>query len=199
MTDLQALLKRFEKSPVIAAVRSLEAGRLAYRSPAAAVFLLNASILDLEQLVGEAHDNDKPVFLHLDLTEGLGRDSAAVRWCIERFHVDGVISTRPNLLKAASDLGAVTIQRLFLMDTPSFEHGIRLLRNDPPDMAEILPGIAPKAIHRLCEALNKPVIAGGLVTEPREVALALQAGALAVSASEPRLWSHTLEANAHRR
>ena len=86
-------------------------------------------------------------------------------------------------------MGALTIQRLFLMDSSSFEHGKRMLRNTPPDMAEVLPGIAPKAIRALCEALNKPVIAGGLVSEPREIALALQAGAAAVSVGDEKLWS----------
>ena len=186
------LIKCLEHSPVIPAVRNREANRLAIESPAAAIFLLNASILELEDLVRDAHAGGKQVFLHLDLTEGLGRDDAAVRWCVERLRVDGVISTRPSLLKAASELGAVTIQRLFLMDSASFEHGVRLLKNTPPDMAEVLPGIAPKAVRQLCQALDKPVIAGGMVTEVREVALALQAGALAVSAGDPKLWSFTL-------
>ena len=44
-------------------------------------------------------------------------------------------------------------------------------------------------IRALCEALNKPVIAGGLVSEPREIALALQAGAAAVSVGDEKLWS----------
>ena len=189
---MQSLIRRLEKCPVIAAVRSREANRQAIESPVAAIFLLNASILELEGLVTDAHAGGKPVFLHMDLAEGLGRDEAAVRWCVEKLKVDGLISTRPSLLKAASEMGAVTIQRLFLMDSASFEHGKRLLKNTPPDMAEVLPGIAPKAIRQLCEALDKPVIAGGLVTEPREIALALQAGALGVSVGDPKLWPYTL-------
>ena len=74
------------------------------------------------------------------------------------------------------------------MDSSSFEHGLRLLRNTPPDMAEVLPGIAPKAIRQLAAALDKPVIAGGMISEPAEVRDALAAGALAVSASEEKLW-----------
>ena len=111
---------------------------------------------------------------------------------METLRADGLISTRPALLKAASELGAITIQRLFLMDSTSFEHGKRMLRNTPPDMAEVLPGIAPKAIRQLCEVLDKPVIAGGLISEPREIALALQSGATAVSVGDEKLWSITL-------
>ena len=180
------------KCPVIAAVRNREANIRAIESPVAAVFLLGSSILELPDMVNEARSAGKRVFIHMDLAEGLGRDDAAVRWCVEKLGVDGVISTKSGLLKTAAELGAITIQRLFLMDSPSFEHGKRLLRNTPPDMAEVLPGIAPKAIRQLCEALDKPVIAGGLVTEPKEIALALQAGALAVSAGDPALWHYTL-------
>ncbi len=189
---MENLTKQLAKCPVIAAVRNKETNRLAIDSPVAAIFLLNTSILELPDMVQDAHAGGKRVFLHLDLAEGLGRDDAAVRWCVDHLHVDGLISTRPSLLKLASELGVLTIQRLFLMDSSSFDHGKRLLKNTPPDMAEVLPGIAPKAIRQLCEALDKPVIAGGLVTEPREIALALQAGALAVSVGRPQLWHYTL-------
>lgn len=189
---MQKLTKQLEKNPVIASVRNRESNRQAIESPVAAIFMLGASIIDLPEMVADAHAGCKRVFLHLDLAEGLGRDEAAVRWCVNQLHVDGLISTRPTLLKLASELGVITIQRLFLMDSTSFEHGKRLLRNTPPDMAEVLPGIAPKAIRQLCETLDKPVIAGGMVTEPHEIALALQAGALAVSASAPSLWHYTL-------
>lgn len=186
---MQELLKRFEKSPVIPSARTPDAVRRACDTSAAAVFLLGGSILTLPDMIRIAHESDKRVFVHLDLAEGLGRDEAAVHWCVENMHADGVISTRPALLKAASELGAITIQRLFLMDSTSFEHGKRMLRNTPPHMAEVLPGIAPKAIRELCEALNKPVIAGGLITEPREIALALQAGASAVSVGDEKMWN----------
>ena len=189
---MENLTRQLLKCPVIAAVRGREALVQALESPVAAVFLLGTSILDLPDMVADARSAGKRVFLHMDLAEGLGRDDAAVRWCVEKLRADGIISIKPGLLKTASELGAITIQRLFLMDSASFEHGKRLLRNTPPDMAEVLPGIAPKAIRQLCEALDKPVIAGGMVTEPREIALALQAGALAVSAGDPALWHFTL-------
>ena len=186
---MHALLKQFEKYPVIPAARSPESVRRAADSNAAVIFLLGGSILTLPDMIRIAHEGGKKAFVHLDLAEGLGRDESAVRWCVERISADGVISTRPSLLKTASELGAITIQRLFLMDSASFDHGKRMLRNTPPDMAEVLPGIAPKAIRELCEALEKPVIAGGLVTEAREIALALQAGAAAVSVGDEQLWN----------
>ena len=186
---MQELLKRFQKHPVIPAARAPESVKRAAETDAAAIFLLGGSILTLPEMIRIAHENDKRAFVHLDLAEGLGRDETAVRWCVERMGADGIISTKPGLLKVASELGAFTIQRLFLMDSTSFEHGKRMLKNTPPHMAEVLPGIAPKAIRQLCEALSKPVIAGGLITEPREIALALQSGASAVSVGDEKLWN----------
>ena len=185
---MQKLVAELERHPVIAAVRSPEKVALACKSPTAAVFLLGGSIFTLPEMVDRIHAAGKCAFLHMDLAEGLGRDEAAVTWCAQQLKVDGLISTRPTLLKKAGELGAITIQRLFLMDSNSFEHGKKLLRNTPPDMAEVLPGIAPKAIRQLSAALDKPVIAGGMISEADEVRTALNAGALAVSVSDERLW-----------
>jgi len=175
--------------PVIAAVRNLEAAQKAAQSNAAAVFILGGSLMTLPDIVHEIHAAGKYAFVHIDLADGLGRDEAAVEWCAASLKADGLISTRPQLLRKASEMGMLTIQRLFLMDSSSFEHGKRLLRNTPPDMAEVLPGIAPKAVRQLCEALDKPVIAGGMITEKSEIIAALDAGALAVSVSDESLWN----------
>lgn len=186
---MKQLVNALTNHPVIAAARTPDAVLRASKSPVAAVFLLGGSIFDLEKMVLTVHDADKYAFLHIDLAEGIGRDEAAVEWCVRNLHIDGLISTRPQLIRKASDMGVVTIQRLFLMDSSSFAHGQRLLKNTPPHMAEVLPGIAPKAVRQLCETLNKPVIAGGMISERSEILEALNAGALAVSVSDERLWN----------
>lgn len=185
---MKQLANALSLHPVIAAARTEDAVARAAESPVAAVFLLGGSIANLKSMVKRVHDGSKYAFLHIDLAEGLGRDDAAVEWCVRELNVDGLISTRPQLIRKASEMGIITIQRLFLMDSSSFAHGQRLLKNTPPDMAEVLPGIAPKAVRQLCAALNKPVIAGGMITERREILEALDAGALAVSVSDERLW-----------
>ncbi len=185
---MKQLANALSLHPVIAAARTEDAVARAAESPVAAVFLLGGSIANLKSMVKRVHDGGKYAFLHIDLAEGLGRDDAAVEWCVRELNVDGLISTRPQLIRKASEMGIITIQRLFLMDSSSFAHGQRLLKNTPPDMAEVLPGIAPKAVRQLCAALNKPVIAGGMITERCEILEALDAGALAVSVSDERLW-----------
>ena len=186
---MNKLAKALSQHHVIAAARTVDAVSRASHSAVAAVFLLGGSIFQLKQMVDTVHAGGKYAFLHIDLAEGIGRDETAVEWCVRELRVDGIISTRPQLIRKASDMGVITIQRLFLLDSSSFAHGQRLLKNTPPDMAEVLPGIAPKAVRQLCAALDKPVIAGGMITERSEIIEALNAGALAVSVSDERLWN----------
>lgn len=175
--------------PVIAAARTAKDAADAARSPVAAVFLLGGSILTLPEMVKALRNAGKYVFVHLDLCDGLGKDDAAVEWCARTLRPDGLISTRSQLLKRAGELNLMTIQRIFLVDSSSLSGGIRHLKANPPDMIEVLPGLVPKAITRLRDTLNLPVIAGGMITEEQEVRQALSAGALAVSSSESALWN----------
>ena len=186
-------LKAVHQRPVIAAARSPEDAAEAAKSRVAAVFLLGGSILTLPEMTQALRCAGKFVFIHLDLCEGLGRDAAAVEWCARTLRPDGLISTRSQLLKAAAGQGMMTNHRLFLMDSSSLNGGIRHLAANPPDLIEVLPGLVPKAITRLRETLEPPVIAGGMVTEEKDVAQALGAGALAVSSSERALWRMGLE------
>ena len=184
----QAFLDAVTQRPVIAAARTKEDVTAAAASPAAAVFLLGGSIMTLPDMVSVLRRANKYVFVHLDLCEGLGRDSAAVDWCAAMLRPDGLISTRSQLLKRAGELNLMTIQRLFLVDSSSLTGGMKHIMTNPPDLIEVLPGLVPKAITLLRETLGLPVIAGGMVTEDRDVEQALSAGALAVSSSRRTLW-----------
>ena len=181
-------LAALEQRPVIAAARAMADVRAAAESRVAAVFLLGGSILTLPDMTAALREAGKYVFIHLDLCEGLGKDAAAVEWCARTLRPAGLISTRSQLLKKAAQQDMMTIHRLFLVDSSSLNGGIRHLTANPPDLIEVLPGLVPKAIAHLKDTLGLPVIAGGMVTEEKDVAQALAAGALAVSSSARALW-----------
>ncbi len=185
---MEDFLARLARRPVIAAVRSAEDLQAALKSLAPAVFLLGGSLMTLPTMVEQVHRVGKYAFVHLDLSDGLGRDNAAVDWCSLALRPDGLISTRPQLLRYAKGQGLMTIQRLFLVDSESLENGMRLIKTAPPDLVEVLPGLVPKAITRLKETLHMPVIAGGMVTEEEDLRRAMAAGASGVSTSERLLW-----------
>lgn len=179
--------------PIIAAVRDSASLEAACRSNANVIFLLGGRLLELEDWVGHAHEHGKRVLLHLDLCEGLGRDAAAVAYCAARIRPDGVISTRAPLIKCADECGLETVQRMFLMDSQSLLSGVKLLKNSPCALVEVLPGLVPKAISFIGAELGRPVIAGGMITTRAEVEQALSAGAVAVSTSCAYLWDEIVE------
>lgn len=57
-----------------------------------------------------------------------------------------------------------------------------------PDAVEILPGLMPKIIKKLCSTVNVPIIAGGLISDKEDVMNALTAGAVAISVTNQRVW-----------
>lgn len=173
---------------VIAAVRDDEGLRRACLSRAGVIFLLGGELLELEKRVAQVRGHGKRVLLHIDLCDGLGRDAAAVDYCARIIRPDGIISTRAPLIKRAAEHGLCTVQRLFLMDSQSLVNGVRLLRGSDCDMVEVLPGLAPKAISFMRCELDRPLIAGGMITTAAEVRQAFAAGAAAVSTSCAELW-----------
>ena len=57
-----------------------------------------------------------------------------------------------------------------------------------PDFIEVLPGVMPRVIKRICASVRTPIIAGGLITDKEDVMAALSAGAIAVSSTNHQVW-----------
>ncbi len=174
-------------SPVIAAVRSPQEFEAALNAPVETVFLLNASLLTLRETVLRAHEKQKYVFVHIDLAEGVGKDSAGVAF-LRKLGIDGVISTRGSMIRLAKECGLQTVQRFFTVDSHSIETAIESIRSVSPDCVELMPGVIPKILHRLCGRVSVPVIAGGLIETKEEIIAAINAGASAVSTGCAALW-----------
>lgn len=172
---------------VIAAVRNEQEMDAAIQARAKLIFCLNPNILTLEETVRKVHDAGKKIFLHMDLAEGVGKDKAGLIY-VKKAGVDGVISTRVNIIKAAKDVGLFCIQRFFIVDSHSIDTTIESVKSSRPDMVEIMPGIISKVICELKAVLNIPVIAGGLIETRQEIEEAARSGATAVSTSRQELW-----------
>ena len=57
-----------------------------------------------------------------------------------------------------------------------------------PDFIEVLPGVMPKVIGKVCKMSKTPIIAGGLISDKESVMAALSAGAIAVSSTNHEVW-----------
>lgn len=187
MTTKQTLTAALLDTPIIAAVKNEEGLQLALQSDCSAIFLLFGSICSIASLVQQVKEHRKMAFIHLDLVDGLSNKDVAVDFIQSNTQADGIISTRPSLIRRGKELGLLTIQRFFIHDSLSYELVLR--QSTHADMIDILPGSIPKTIKRLSGALNRPLIASGLLTDKEDVVNALGAGALAVSTTCPDLWS----------
>jgi glycerol uptake operon antiterminator len=151
------------------------------------VFVLFGDIVNLPHIISRIKDSGKTVFVHIDLIDGLASRDVSVNYIAQNTGADGIISTRPNIVKCAKEYGLLAVQRFFVLDSIAFNN-IEKQISQPADAIEILPGVMPKIIKKLSESVKKPIIAGGLITDREDIVNALNAGAFAVSSSKWDVW-----------
>ena len=174
-----------EDNPIISAVKD-KYFEEAIKSPSNVIFLLGSSIFNIEDRIKKAHKAGKLLFLHIDLAEGIGKDKTGIEYLVE-LGIDGIISTRTNLIKSAKENRLYTVQRFFALDSQGVESIGDMLSSSSPDIIEIMPGVIGKIIEKFVKC-NIPVIAGGLIETKQEVTTALNLGAIAVSTGKKELW-----------
>ena len=179
------LLNRLEDCPIIAAVRE-HTWQQALASPAEVLFCLETNLLTVNQRIQEAHAAGKVVFVHMDLAEGIGRDKTGLQYLAD-CGVDGILSTKAQIVRTAKDLGLLTIQRFFILDSQGLNSAKEMLKVTNPHFIEIMPGVLPKIIRHFAGG-SIPVIAGGLIENKAEITSALSSGATAISTGSPHLW-----------
>ncbi len=182
---MSEIITCLECNPVIAAI-SDDKWQKALESPVQVIFYMSADLLTIDERVKQAHASGKYVMVHLDLATGIGRDRTGIRY-LAKCGVDGVISTKGQLIRWAKEQGLFTIQRFFAVDSSGAESIGEMFRNTNPHLMEIMPGVVTKVIKHYTDS-GMPVIAGGLIQTKSEVTDALSAGATAVSTGKPELW-----------
>ena len=182
MTDLTTRLEHF---PIIAAVQENKF-QAALEAPVDIIFCLEPHLLTIRERTTQAHAAGKLIFVHLAMAAGIGQDKEGMKY-LATYGVDGIISTKGHVIRTAKELGFLTVQRFFALDSQGMSVIQDTLKNNPPHLMEIMPGVIPKAVKRF-SAGPIPVIAGGLIETRQEVTAALSAGALAVSTGCKELW-----------
>lgn len=182
---MSKIISCLEENPVIAAIGD-DKWQQALESPAQVIFYMSANLLTIGEKVFQAHDAGKYILVHLDLAEGIGKDRTGIRF-LAGCGVDGLLSTKGQLIRQAREQGLFTVQRFFAVDSGGTEGIGDVFRNINPHLIEIMPGVVTKVI-RTCAQSGIPVIAGGLLQTKTEVTDALGAGATAISTGCPELW-----------
>jgi glycerol uptake operon antiterminator len=152
------------------------------------IILLETRLSQIESVVRYAKQSGKKVFVHADLVQGLKVDEYGIEYLINNVKVDGIVSTRVNVISLAKKHNVIAIQRLFALDSHVLEHNVRISRKVKPDYIEVLPGIIPGIMEEIHEKTDIPLIAGGLIRTEEDIQSALNNGASAVTTSNRDLW-----------
>lgn len=175
--------------PVIPSIRRREAIPAALASRARAVLVSSGNIFNVCDCCLQLREHGKIVLVHIDLIGGLGRDQAAVRFLKEKAQAQGIVSPSGQVVTAGRKEGLITIHRLFALDSPSLDTGLKVLAQSRADFIEVLPGVALSQVAGVLRRhLTQPLIAAGLIRTVRDVKAALRAGSVAVDTSAEHLW-----------
>lgn len=178
-----------EANPVIAAVKDQEGLETCCRlEEIQVVFILFGNVCTISEIVRKVKEAGKMAVVHIDLIGGLSSKEIAVDFIKDQTEADGIISTKPPMIERGRKLGMFTILRYFLIDSLALANIRQPQHNVKPDMIEILPGLMPGIIRRICKSTKTPIIAGGLIEDKEAVMAALSAGAIAVSTTNPGVW-----------
>ena len=177
-----------ENTPIIPAVKDEESLEVCLKSDSSVIFILFGDICSIADIVERIKEKGKLAMVHMDLIAGLGSKEVSVDYIKKRTRADGIITTKPILVKRAKELGLAAVLRFFIIDSMALANLSRQTREARPDCIEVLPGVMPKVIRNITKENKIPLIAGGLISDKEDVCNALDAGAVAVSSTNTKIW-----------
>ena len=181
-----------EANPVIAAVKS-DAGLQAAveMEEIQVIFVLYGDVCTIPEILERIKAAGKKAMVHIDLIAGLSAKEISVEFIARQTRADGIITTKPALVRRAKELGIFAVLRFFVIDSLALKNIENLemqCGTSRPDFIEVLPGVMPKVLGRIAKVSRIPMIAGGLITEKEDVIAALSVGASAVSSTNQDVW-----------
>ena len=171
---MRKIMEELEDCPVIAAVKDEKGLEECLNMDVGMVFVLYGTVCTIGEIVKRIKDQGKIAVVHIDLIQGLSGKDAAVEFLKTYTRADGIITTKPALIKCAKELGMFTVLRFFVIDSMAYD--------------KILPGLMPRVIERIKKSVRCQVIAGGLISEKEDIVAALKAGAVAISTTDKNVW-----------
>ena len=178
-----------EENPIIAAVKNMDDLKICCSlEDIRVVFILFGDVCSIREIVQQIKDSGKVAMVHVDLISGLSSKEIVVDFIRKNTEADGIISTKAALIKRGKELKMFTVLRYFLLDSMAYENIRQQQHAVKPDYIEVLPGVMPKVIGKICKDLPVPVIAGGMIREKEDVMALLKVGVTSVSSTNPEIW-----------
>lgn len=101
-----------DANPVIAAVKDMDGvKKCCEREEIKIVFILFGDVCSICRIVEELKAHGKVAMVHMDLVSGLSGKEVAVDFIKKNTRADGIISTKPALIKRARELDLYTTLR----------------------------------------------------------------------------------------
>lgn len=188
----QEFYEAVEANPVIAAVKN-DAGLQAAveMEEIQVIFVLYGDVCTIPEILERIKAAGKKAMVHIDLIAGLSAKEISVEFIARQTRADGIITTKPALVRRAKELGIFAVLRFFVIDSLALKNIENLemqCGTSRPYFIEVLPGVMPKVLGRIAKVSRIPMIAGGLITEKEDVIAALSVGAIAVSSTNQDVW-----------
>ena len=191
MNKMREFYEIVEENPVIAAVKDEEGVETCCTmEEVKVIFVLYGDICSIPGIVKRIKEAGKTALVHIDLITGLSAKEAAVDYIKNSTSADGILSTKPLMIQRAKELSMYAVLRYFVIDSMAIKsiENLNRQRGKNPDFIEVMPGVMPKVIRKICRSSRIPVIAGGLIADKEDVMGALEAGAVAVSSTNRSVW-----------
>lgn len=181
-------MELLEESPVIAAIKDERGLESCLKSECMAVFILYGTVCSIGSITDRVKAQGKTAIVHVDLVTGLAPKEVAVDFIKQNTRADGIISTKTLLVKRAQELGLLGVQRTFIIDSMALDTMKKQLDGFRPDFIEVMPGVIPRVLKEMRSYTDIPLIAGGLLSDKKEMMAAFSAGADAISTTREALW-----------
>ena len=181
-------IELLEESPVIAAVKDDHGLETCLKSECTMVFILYGNICNISEITKKIKQTGKIPIVHVDLIYGLGKKEIIVDFIKKNTQAEGIISTNSLIVKHAQELGLYGVQRTFVIDSMALSNLKKQLMSFHPDFVEIMPGVISRVLREVRKETDIPLIAGGLLSEKKEMMDAFNAGADAISTTREELW-----------
>ena len=190
MVSKRQLTNILENTPVIPAIKNEQGLKKVIETDNKIVFILNADILGIRNIIETLKKHDKIPFIHVDMITGFASNPIVIDYSVSQYKNEcGIITTKSSMIKKAMESDVRVIQRLFVLDSLSIETNIQQIKKMRPDAVEIMPGIIPRVIKRIKSEIPEiPIIAGGLIESKEDIMDVLKSGGIAVSTSKESLW-----------
>ncbi len=174
--------------PVIPSVKNDDGLRAALAADNPVVYVIYGDICNIGSIVDQLKQAGKKVIVHIDLVSGLASKEICVDFIRQYTDADGIISSKPALIRQAKTLGMLAIQRCRVTDVVDYRNVEKQIQTGNPDIIEFMPAGLTKGIAYLMESVTCQVTASGMVLDKEDVINALKIGVLAVATTNRKLW-----------